>query len=266
MLEIFDINLISIIILLILSIVAIKLNLNTKYRFGLLIISLFYIGFYLKECICPIGAFQYLAIDYRNLFTKDNINFLLLFFIPIFVTLIWGRVYCGSVCPMGAYQELLFKLGTKLKFNKGKSSLGKFKYLTYFKYFFMVGIITFSIISGVAVFCGLDPFYALFNFQGTILSYSLLAIVTIASLLQSRLWCRIVCPYGALLGIFSKIGSTLNKSDLSLGNPKILKSCIGCNACHKNCITDAIEDKKIDSLECISCGVCKKTCKFNSIK
>lgn len=266
MLEIFDINLISIIILLALSIITIKLNLNSKYRIGLLIVSLLYVGFYLKECICPIGAFQYLAIDYKNIFTKDNLNFLLLFSLPIFVTIIWGRVYCGSVCPMGAYQELLFKLGTKLKINKGKTSLGKFKFLTYFKYFFMVGIITFSIISGVAVFCGLDPFYALFNFQGTTLSYTLLALVTIVSLFHSRLWCRIVCPYGALLGIFSRMSSALNKLNLNFGNPKILSNCTNCKACHKPCITGAIENKKIDSLECISCGMCKKICKFNSIK
>jgi len=267
MAEIFDINLISLIIMLILAIIVFKFNLSNRYRIGLLTISLIYVGFYLKECICPIGAFQYLAMGYKDIFNKDNINFLLLFGLPIIVTIFWGRVYCGAVCPMGAYQELLFKIGTKLKINKGNTSLGKFKVLTYFKYFFMVGIITFSIISGVAVFCGIDPFYVLFNFDGKPLAIGLLILVTIISLFKSRIWCRVVCPYGALLGIFGGISEFWGeKFKFGIGNPKIDKTCVNCKICNKNCITGAIENKKIDSLECISCGVCKKSCKFNSVK
>lgn len=265
--DIFDINLISIIVLSLLSIVAIKYKISKYYRVGLLITSLVYIGFYLKECICPIGAFQYLAIDFRNIFSKDNLNFLLLFIVPIIFTIFFGRIYCSTVCPMGAYQELLFKLGKKLKINNGNSSLGKFKILVYFKYFFMVTIIVFSVITGVAVFCGFDPFFSLFNFSGTTLSFILLGLVTIVSLFKPRLWCRIICPYGALLGITSLMTNVFSKkTKVKLGAPVIGHNCKNCKLCNKSCIVGAIENKSIDSSECISCGNCKKVCKFDSIK
>lgn len=265
--SIFDINLISIIVLSILAVIVLKLNLNKFYRIGLLIISTGYIGFYLKECICPIGAFQYLAIGYKNIFSKDNLNFILLFTVPIIFTILFGRIYCGTVCPMGAFQELLFKIGKKLKLNKGDTSLGRFEPLLYFKYFFMIGIIVFSIGTGIAVFCSFDPFFALFNLNGSKLAFTLLGIVTILSLFKSRLWCRIVCPYGALLGIAALITTHVSKKvNFRFGAPIIDDSCKNCKMCNNKCVMGAIDNKIIDTSECISCGLCKKVCKFNSIK
>lgn len=265
--SIFDINLISIIILSLLAIIGIKLNLNKHYRTGLLIFSLIFIGFYLKECICPIGAFQYLAIDFKNVLSFDNLNFLLLFTVPIVFTIFFGRIYCSYVCPMGAYQEFLFRLGTKLKINKGTVSLGKLKFLLYFKYFFMISIIVFSVITGVAVFCNFDPFFALFNLNGSKLAFTLLGILSFLSLLKSRIWCRVVCPYGALLSLVSFGTSFLSKKlNIKIGTPHIAKTCKSCKLCKNNCTVGAIENDTIDSSECISCGMCKNVCKFNSIK
>lgn len=246
------------------SLLIYKLNAPRIYRIVTLIVSLVFLGFYLKGYLCPIGAFQNIAILKKDIFLTENLTTLLLFIIPSAFIIFGGRIFCGSVCPMGSLQELLFNLGTKLKLNRGGSGKSIPDFMHYFKYFFMTGIITFTLILGIPVFCGIDPFQTLFSFSGTVVSIVLLVMVTLVSLFISRFWCRVVCPYGAFLALLSEI---LRLLKIKTGSPKIdADSCKSCSLCSNNCPVHAIHSNVIDSAECISCGKCKTVCHFKSCK
>jgi len=66
-----------------------------RYRTWLLLLSVGVAGFYLTGLLCPLCSVQ-------NVFIKWNTAYLLLVLLPVVLTLLVGRVYCGYVCPYGA--------------------------------------------------------------------------------------------------------------------------------------------------------------------
>lgn len=242
---------------------AVGRRLQKAIRMILLMISVGYLGFYLGGCLCPIGAFQNLPMRLAGVLNGQYIYWFVLMFIPIVFVFIAGRIYCGSTCPMGGVQELLFKLGTELKLNNGKPKLENWKWLKYVKYVIMSGLIVFTAITANNIFCSYDPFMALFNLSGTIITLTILSLLLFTSLFVSRLWCRAICPYGALLGIISKISGKYIKRL----TPYIEKTgCKKCKLCARHCPVCAIENDVIDNAECINCGICTSKCKFGAIK
>ena len=74
--------------------------------------------------------------------------------------------------------------------------------------------------------------------------------VTVLSLIIERPWCKYLCPYGALLGLFNKIRIFKIRR-----NPD---SCIHCKKCDKVCPMNIKVSGKttISDLQCISCHQC----------
>lgn len=236
----------------------IKRNARDRIRLFLLALSLGTLGFYFGGCICPIGALQNLPLRLAGIVSGQYILWLILVLLPIVFIFLAGRVFCSSVCPLGAVQELTFRIGKKLGLNHGKPGLERIKWLRYIKYAVLVWLIVFTAITGYTLFCRYDPFLTLFTFSGTLISTLLLAVVLISSLFVSRPWCRIICPYGALLGIINKI--SMRKENIKCS------SCNGCGMCTTECPVDAISVSKdksgskvpeIDYFECINCKKCQ---------
>ncbi|MGB9860639.1 MAG: 4Fe-4S binding protein, partial [Moorellaceae bacterium] len=75
----------------------------TRYRKPLLFVSVILLGFYLGGCPEPVGAPFYLLSRNPALFGTA----LILLALPLALSLIWGRVFCGWVCPLGATQEFI---------------------------------------------------------------------------------------------------------------------------------------------------------------
>jgi len=235
-----------------------KRSLRDKIRLFLLVLSLGILGFYFGGCICPIGALQNLPLKLAGVATGQYLIWLLLMLLPILFIFIAGRIFCSSVCPLGAVQELTFRLGKKIGLNRGKPGLSSFKGLRYIKYDVLVWLVVFTAITGYTLFCSYDPFLALFTLSGSLISILLLVIVLIGSLFVSRPWCRIICPYGALLGIINRMSGREEEMRCD--------SCNGCKLCTRECPVDAIsivKDKngnqipEIDYLECINCKKCQ---------
>ncbi|MCL2246067.1 MAG: 4Fe-4S binding protein [Lentimicrobiaceae bacterium] len=71
------------------------------------VISVVYFGFFRHRCVCSIGAIQNVAQVLANHGPTIPLYVLLLFLLPIIFTLLFGRVFCAGVCPLGALQELV---------------------------------------------------------------------------------------------------------------------------------------------------------------
>lgn len=240
------------IILIILSLIFVSLKLY-KLRFFTLLFSLAVLGFYFGGCICPtsyIGklfSVQFLSISFY-------IFLGLIIFISI-ITLFKGRVFCGWVCPHGALQEFIYKVKTK-RFEKIE------KYLKYLKYFVLAIVLVLSFIYSQNYFCEVYPFKVLYNFSGTGFILVFAMVILFFSIFIYRPFCRFICPFGAYLGLISKLGEKLG-----INRNAITSNCIGCKKCTKECCANSISEingcYKIDKSECFDCGECENNCPKN---
>lgn len=215
--------------------------------------------------------------------------------IPIAITLIFGRFFCGWVCPLGTAIDIagtVKKRHVLLPDNKN-AVLRKVK-------FYFLGIFSLLALAGVQAAWAFDPlviaarfvsmnmipaltqlFSALFiflikycNLQGAVkdfyyalkptilgvkvfyFAHSLtvlifFVIICAASSVLRRLWCRALCPLGAIYNIIGRISQLRRKID----------GCVACGRCRNSCRMGAIkEDFNYLQGECILCMDCIYDC------
>jgi ferredoxin len=145
--------------------------------------------------------------------------------LPLFVALFFGRIFCSSVCPFGAVQELT-------AFKNFRIPEGVEHVLSLFR-FFWLGVGVFFIVTGLGYFvCRFDPYVGLFRLGGV---YSVLifsGIFLLLGLFIGRPFCRFLCPYGALLGLCGSVSA--KKISVTPGE------CTKCRLCEEICPYNAI--------------------------
>ena len=227
-------------------------------RKPLLLFSLLLTGFYLGGCPTPVGSWYYLLTGNRGV--MGLVLFLLL--VPILLSLFWGRIFCGWMCPIGAAQELIsinrFRVKTPIAVDQPLKKL---------KYLLLAGFSLVTLWTGVNYFGHHEPFKTLFNFDGSTLSFVLLALVLAWSIVTERPFCRYICPLGAILAITSRCSRCKVSPDRS--------TCVHCHLCAKSgcCPTGALRMDStgpaalpvIDAAECIHCGKCGQKCPRNAL-
>lgn len=167
--------------------------------------------------------------------------------------------FCGWICPFGAAQELVksctkgeVRLSREVKNRFGDIRLG---------ILFFVGVMTIALNNpNISNF---EPFATLFTRVGTLVAWIYLATIGIASLFNSRFFCKHLCAVGVIFGWLNKIG---------IYKVKASSGCTGCGLCVKVCPTEAIEyrseikegspEKRLsfDYSKCISCLECSHAC------
>jgi len=128
-------------------------------RFALLTFSLFYFGFLLRQALCPIATFQMVFV------LKDQVVLtffiFLIFLLPILTTLLFGRIFCNFLCPIGATQELIFRVSRKFVKIPVLTKIPRI--LFYLPYLILVLLALGSTFLSTAIFCKFDPFGSLFG-------------------------------------------------------------------------------------------------------
>ncbi|MCA9425953.1 MAG: 4Fe-4S binding protein [Candidatus Omnitrophica bacterium] len=189
------------------------------------IASLLYFGFYKEGCVCPIGAIQNVSLGLVGSEFVVPIAVMIVFLAPLIFALIWGRVFCGGVCPLGAIQDLFI-------FKPIRVPLWLEKPLGLLRYFYLGLAVYFAIAFQRFIICEYDPFVSLFRMSGPFWRFMLGASFLLLGLVIARPYCRYLCPYGALLSLFSRWSS---------------------------------HEVRITPTECINCTLCDATCPFEAI-
>ncbi|MCL2167884.1 MAG: 4Fe-4S binding protein [Lentimicrobiaceae bacterium] len=189
------------------------------------IISVGYFGFYRHGCVCSIGAIQNVALSLTNHTYTIPLFVMLLFILPIIFALLFGRVFCAGVCPIGALQELV-----NIKNYKLSKTISKV--LGIFPWIYLGFAVLFAITNSRFIICRFDPFVGIFRLGGELPLILFGVLLLIFSIFTGRPFCRFICPYGVILSLFSRI---------SFFKIKITKKeCINCQLCHNACPVDAI--------------------------
>ena len=212
----------------------------------------------------------------------------------LLLTLLFGRVYCSVICPLGIWQDVteriakLFNKRKKYKFLPARNML-RYGVLALVTIAFLFGF-TFllSILEPYSIFGRIasNIFHPAYMYGNNILvkvlgklSSSNLYIVEIAirsifslvvallSLLiisffgykYGRLYCNTICPVGSLLGFISKFSLFKIQFDEN--------ACNSCGACATKCKSSCINVKehKVDSSRCVTCFNCLPACKKKAI-
>ena len=216
---------------------------------------------------CPLGALQ-------NAFSASNKTApYYMVGIVMLYGIIFGRWICGWLCPFGLIQDLLHKIKTpKLKKSPFTRVLSFFKYVLLILFAIILPLIYMVKDFPLPGFCKyicpagtiggalgllINPNNeGMFSMLGPLFTWKfVLAVGLVAGMIfVYRIFCRFVCPLGAIYGLFNKFslfGITLDKS-----------KCINCGKCISVCEMDI---RHVGDHECISCGKCIGVCPTKAI-
>ena len=209
------------------------------------------------------------------------------------LTLIFGRIYCSVICPLGVMQDIFGALGKKAKKNRYTYSAAK-SWLRYVM--LVVFIVTFfagigSIVQLLAPYSSygriatmlLQPLweygnnalaaisehvdnYAFYtkdvwlrSMPVLIVAATTFVILFVLAWRNGRTYCNTVCPVGTVLGFFARFSWFKVRFDAD--------KCRNCSLCSKNCKAACIDYKNhsVDYSRCVVCGDCLQKCKFGAL-
>ena len=189
--------------------------------------------------------------------------------ITVAVTLLLGRVFCGWVCPLGTLHHLVSWLAFRKRQGKPAVQRNKYRRIYALKYYILFGLLL-SALLGVNLAGLLDPIalsyrsislaffpilagpYIPSEFLGGWLIGLLFLGLLLLNLVYTRLWCRLLCPLGALLGLLAFV--PLFKIQRDRGK------CTDCTACGFDCQGGDEPMGRHRVRECHTCLNCIGSC------
>lgn len=216
--------------------------------------------------------------------------------ILLVLTLLFGRIYCSVICPLGIFQDCVSNLSSRRKGKKARFSYSKeIKWLRY-------GVLVLFVIALVAGLNSLVALMAPYSAYGRMVQ-SLLApvwqwgnnllawiaerqdsyafvtkevwlkslptlivaavtfiVVVVLAWRNGRTYCNTICPVGTTLSFFSRF---------AMFRPVIDKSkCKSCHACERKCKAACIDvdNHRIDYSRCVDCFDCIDSCRLGALK
>lgn len=212
------------------------------------------------------------------------------------LTIIFGRVYCSTICPMGVLQDGISWLSSK---RKGKSA--RFRWTPEKKWlrYGMLALFIIALIAGVNVIAALlapyssygrivqnlfSPIWIWVNNAGAaiaekqggfafahkdiwikslptfIIAVATFILIFVLAWRNGRTYCNTICPVGTILSFFSRFAIFRPMLDQS--------KCTNCHSCERHCKASCInvEEHKIDYSRCVGCFDCLEACKPGGLK
>lgn len=231
------------------------------------------------EAYCPFGGLQAFSsyLTSNSLACSMTATQIFMGLALIVGVLLFSKLFCSHICPIGTLTEWLGRMGGKLKVNFTIKGIAD-RFLRIVKYALLFITFYFTI-SSSELFCKtFDPYYAIFSgfSSDIVISYvaiSLLLVIA-GSFFVRQFWCKYACPLSAASNIFSNsyifIGITALYALLTLGfNLSISWVWLLAVLCIAGAL---IETNKLrtfgfsvfrinrDHDKCVSCKLCDKAC------
>ena len=214
--------------------------------------------------------------------------------ILIAMTLVFGRIYCSIICPLGILQDIIGWVGKKVKKNRYTFS----KAVSWLRYT-MLGVMVVALVAGIGsivqllapysafgriattllqplykmgnnVLAAISEHYDNYAFYHTetgvpnitiVLAIACVTLVVLAVLAyrNGRTYCNTICPVGTVLSFLSRFSWMKIQFDAD--------KCKNCSLCTKNCKAACIDFKshQVDYSRCVVCGDCIESCKFGAL-
>ena len=199
--------------------------------------------------------------------------------VVIVLTIIFGRFFCGWVCPFGTLHQFVGFLGNRRKTVSQKIQLNRYRRAQSVKYFILIIMLVMAAFPSIeaTLQSGLfDPIPLVtrsFNmailsvfdrsvdvvsvstrfYEGGWLIASIFLAAIMVNLVVPRFYCRFICPLGALFGILGRFAIW------RIGKTK--KECRDCKLCEKACEGGCEPSDRIRINECVLCFNCLDDCK-----
>jgi ferredoxin len=265
-----------------------------KFRIGIsvtlfVLINLFFLDF---AGFLPLGFHSVTKIQLVPALLALNVEVLVILLV---LSLVFGRVYCSFICPMGVYQDVVAWLSKKFTKKKKYTFSKAMTVLRWtvlaatviafiFGFNFLVGLLDPYGAYGRIVTHIFRPAYLAGNnlleyifssfdnytfYKVGIYSLGLLStLIALATLVgigllawrNGRTWCNTICPVGTLLGFISRY----SLFRLQFDDDK----CNSCGLCAMKCKASCInsKDKQIDYSRCVTCFNCIEACNRSAMK
>lgn len=210
------------------------------------------------------------------------LGFIVLVVFIVLFTAVYGRLFCGWVCPQTIFMEMLFrrieywidgdwqaqKALAKAPWNGEKIRKRSLKFLIFASISFLIAN-TF-----LAYIIGIDQLWKIITEPVSQHVGGFISIVLFTGVFFFVFWwfreqaCTIVCPYGRLQGVLLDKNSINVTYDFVRGEPRgkhgrnreeNLGDCIDCNQCVVVCPT-GIDIRNGTQLECVNCTACIDAC------
>lgn len=263
-----------------------------KIRIGVSLLCLVWITFYFLDFAGFSGTSSFLPrIQFVPVLLSGS---LMVLSVLLLLTLLFGRIYCSSVCPMGIFQDIVTWI-SKRRNKKKKYGYRQNKGILRWSIVVVVGItfyLEFALLLGLTdpysaygrmvtnvfkpvyiagnnllawIFTRFDN-YTFYYIEVTVLSMAAFVVGVITFLgigflayRYGRLYCNTVCPVGTVLGFFSRYALFRVRIDKD--------KCNGCGLCGLKCKASCIDSKehRIDYSRCVDCFDCLDICRQQAL-
>lgn len=199
------------------------------------------------------------------------------------MTLLIGRIYCSTVCPLGVLQDLFGWIGKKVRRNRdGSLRLYHYSRAENRLRYVVLGVVVLCIMAGQLFLPEIiDPYFIYANFVnnlthavsdsllgnvvmpgvfGMVISACTLVAISALAFKNGRTFCNTICHVGSALSIVSRFSLYQLEID-----PDI---CTNCGRCEQQCKASCIDAKvhTIDYSRCVLCMNCAAVCDDHAIR
>ncbi|NQV81240.1 MAG: 4Fe-4S binding protein [Alphaproteobacteria bacterium] len=234
-------------------------RLHRVVRNTFLVVILGWLGLIAGGQLTIVNVINYVRAPFDSLpfefYIRDPLLVMIVVYAAVSAIILGRGLFCGWLCPFGAMQELLYKVGRLARLPTVTVGPRTDRLLRPVKYVALTILIALAFYSGdiARVAAEVEPFktavISKFDRSLPYVAYAILILGT--GLFVERAFCRYLCPLGATLAVLGR----LRLSDrlvrrLECGSP--------CNLCSRACPVKAIEPSgKINMNECLRCLDCQ---------
>jgi polyferredoxin len=218
---------------------------SVRLKYVTFVAAVAYMGFTKSRLVSVVDIFG--LVDRSLPIIKYNLAWYVVSIFVVVTTVLWGRLYCGRICAFGALTQLMDAVvPRRLRIEIPRRIEQRAAWI---KYGLLAAVVAYFIATkDMSVYRYVEPFW-MFGLFGTTPMWIGLVTLLLATVFVRNLYCRFLCPVGALLGLISS---------LTVFRIKRWSECRTCRICEKTCQWGAIRGPRIVATECVRCDDCER--------